>query len=225
MVIQSSPPPLPSHWMLNFLFASKDQRIRAGLIDHFIDSSVWFWLFILVMGCSIQLEFAMDARSFLRVLIKQFPISMGIIGLLLVIDFLLCVSRGQSIGQLINRIYKVGQHTASQCFVVSVLEVVKFWLHGLISRCLGMPLLCVYLVICLILNPMIIPINLHDFSLVEPEGAYRLMTFLLNIIGTTLFLFGLFLPAGLGFIRTQLPTWYDQLFGVQVREKPKKSHS
>lgn len=217
-----TPPPLPTQWIEGQPLATKDQRIRAGLIDHFIDSTLWLWLFILIAWCLFHLESPIDARTFLIALASNFHISISMIELILALDFLLCLSHGQSIGQLVNGIYKTTQRMPSHRIVWCIFDVPKIWLHGLITRCLGIPLLTVSILILLILNPMIAPIYLHDFSLVEPEGAYRLMVFLLKIIMIVLFLFGLFLPAGLGFIRSQLPTWYDNLLGVRVVEKPKK---
>ncbi|HEY4713978.1 MAG TPA: hypothetical protein VIH30_07040, partial [Aquirhabdus sp.] len=202
--------------------ATKDQRIRAGLIDHFIDSTLWFWLFIIAGWSIVHLEVSVDARSFLVMLATNFPISISIFTLLFLFDFLLCVTRGQSIGQLINGIRKSNQRTTSHLMVRSIFDTAKIWLHGLISRCLGMPLLYMCLIIGLIFNPIIKPIDLHDFSLIEPEGSFLLMVFLFKIIGWTLLLFGLFLPFGLGFIREQLPTWYDQLLGVHIVENPQK---
>ncbi|GAC1376038.1 MAG: hypothetical protein NVS3B3_14350 [Aquirhabdus sp.] len=215
------PPPLP----LGRPLATKDQRIRAGLIDHFIDSSLWFWFFILVGWSVFHLDAPVDARSFLVDLATNFPISLMIIALFFVLDILLCVSRGQSIGQCINRIYKTHQRATSKYFEWSIFNFPKIWLHGLVSRCLGMPLLFLCLMIWFIVNPMVTPMNIHEFSLVDPEGAYQLLVFLLKMIGTTLLLFGLFLPFGLGFIREELPTWYDQMLGVYIVEKSQKSHS
>lgn len=223
---QQTPPPLPTQWTFTGQpLASKDQRIRAGLIDHFIDSTLWFWLFILIACCALQLESSLDARAFLIVLATHFPISIFIIGLMLFIDFGLCLTRGHSIGQIANGIYKTTQRQTSQAVVWRIFDIPKIWLHGLLSRCLGLPLLSICLITLLILNPNIPPINLHEYSLVEPEGAYQLMVFLLKIIISALLLFGLFLPAGVGFITSQLPTWYDNLLGVSIVEKSKKSRS
>ncbi len=218
-ISRQTPPPLPPQKSLEQLLATKDQRIRAGLIDHFIDSSLWFWFFILVGWNVFHLETSVDARSFLIMLSLNFPISLMIIVLFIVLDILLCVSRGQSIGQCINGINKKNQSTTSNQILNSVFAKPKIWLHGLMSRCLGMPLLSVSVLIWLILNPMMTPIHLHDFSLIEPEGSLLLMIFLLKIIGWALLLFGLFLPFGLGFLRGQLPTWYDQLIDVQVLQR------
>ncbi len=213
------PPPLPTRRPL----ATKDQRIRAGLIDHFIDSSLWFWFFILVGWSVFHLDASVEARSFLVVLFQNFPISMRIISLFFVLDILLCVRRGQSIGQCVNGIYKKNQPTTQQRIISRFFVIPKIWLHGLMSRCLGMPLLSVSILIWLILNPVVTPIHLRDFSLIEPEGSLLLLVILLKIIGWALLFFGLFLPFGLGFIREQLPTWYDQLLGVHIVEKPQKS--
>ena len=226
IILQKTPPPLPTQWTFSGQpLATKDQRIRAGLIDHFIDSSLWLWLFILVAWCALHLESSMDARSFLVLLATNFPISIGIIGVLIVFDFLFCVSHGQSIGQLINGIYKMGYPASSHRNRVVGFSGLKIWFHSLISRCLGMPLLSICVLIWLILDPIITPIQLQSFSIIEPEGAYRLMVFLLEIIGWVLLVFGLFLPFGIGFIRGSLPTWYDHLLGVRIVEKPHKSHS
>lgn len=207
-----SPPPLPLS-----MAATKDQRIRAGLIDHFIDSTLWFWLFILVGWSVFHLDSAVDARSFLLRLAINFSISMSVIALFLVVDSVLCIVLQQSIGQLVNGIYKENQKLTSQ---LRLFTIFKIWFHGLLSRCLGMPLLGLFFVIVFIVNPIITPIHLQDFSLIEPEGAYRLLVFLLKIIGDISLLFGLFLPFGLGFIRGQLPTWYDRLLGIQIKQKP-----
>lgn len=211
-----TPPPLPKQWILGQSLATKDQRIRAGLIDHFIDSTLWFWLFIIAGWGVFHLEASIDTRSFLVMLTTNFPISISLITLLFVFDFLLCVTRGQSIGQLVNSIYKTTQQTTSNQILWSIFDIPKIWLHGLISRCLGIPLLCMCLIIGLMLNPMITPIDLQDFSLVEPEGSLQLLFFLLNMIGSALLLFGLFFPFGLGFILSPLPTWYDRLLGVHI---------
>lgn len=205
------PPPLPM-----LILATKDQRIRAGLIDHFIDSSLWFWLFILVGWNVFHLDASVDARLFLFVLFQNFPVSLMIISLFMLFDILLCVSHGQSIGQCVNGIYKNQQPTTPLRILSRVFAIPKIWLHGLVSRCLGMPLLSVSILIWLISNPIITPIHLHDFSLTEPEGSFLLIVFLLKIIGAALLLFGLFLPFGLGFIRAPLPTWYDRFLGVQI---------
>lgn len=221
-----TPPPLPTQWIFTGQpLATKDQRIRASLIDHFIDSTLWFWLLILIAWCALQLETSMDARSFLVVLASHFPFSISIIGLMLLIDLGLCLTRGHSIGQIANGIYKTNQRPTSQVLVWHFFDISKIWLHGLLSRCLGLPLLSICLITLLILNPNIPPINLQEYSLVEPEGAYQLMVFLLKIIISALLLFGLFLPAGIGFITSQLPTWYDNLLGVSIVEKSKKSLS
>jgi hypothetical protein len=216
-MLSQSPPPLPTqdNFPSQFL-ATKDQRIRAGLIDHFIDSSLWFWFFILIGWSVFHLEASVDSRSFLVLLSKNFPISLMIISLSLIVDFFLCVCRGQSIGQWINGIYKKNQPTNSDQILNRISAIPKIWLHSLISRCLGMPLLCISILIWLILNPTMTPIRLHDFSLIEPEGSLLLMIFLLKIIGWAMLLFGMFLPFGLGFIRSPLPTWYDRWLGVQT---------
>ena len=219
-----SPPPLPTPAIFaGQSLATKDQRVRAGLIDHLIDSSIWFWLFILFGWTAFHLETPLDTRSFLIVLASNFPISINGIGFLLILDLLLCVYRRQSLGQLINNIYKTNQRATSKQFVSVIFDIAKIWLHGLISRCCGMPLLSVSLLIGFILNPMMTPIHLHDFSLIDPEGSFLLMVFLLKIIGWILLLFSLFLPFGLGFMRSPLPTWYDRLLGVYIIEKPKIS--
>jgi len=215
MVSQSSPPPLLVHPTSNLL-AIKDQRIRAGLIDHAIDSTVWFWLFIIAAWTGLNLHSVIDARSFIVLLATQFPISFFSISSLLIFDFLLCVCCGQSMGQRINGIYKTNQTSLMHHYFLNAFKV---WLHGLVSRCLGLPLLCVCTLLIMIFNPMIAPIPFRDFSLIEPEGAYLLMSFLLKIIGMALLLFAFFLPAGLGFICGSLPTWYDKRLGVLIIRK------
>ncbi len=92
----------------------------------------------------------------------------------------------------------------------------KLWLHGFVSRWLGQPLLWVCVLFWLALNQIIAPLNPLKFSLIDPEGSYLLMMFLLKIIGMALLLSSLFLPIGLGFMLGALPTWYDQLLGVRV---------
>lgn len=213
------PPKLPfSSLNAQPLPASRHQRIRAGLIDHFTDSTVWGWLFLIAIWTALHLQASIDARAFLVLLCSNFSTSMSLIALFFVCDFLLCICRGQSLGQMINGIYKTTLsshiHTKNQSF-----DVLKFWLHGLVSRCLGLPLLLICLLIWLTVNPIITPIHLQDFSLIEPEGSYLLMIFLLKIIGITLLLFGIFLPFGLAFAQGTLPTWYDQILGISVNQK------
>lgn len=215
------PPPLPTRRPL----ATKDQRIRAGLIDHFIDSSVWFWLFVLFGWNIFHLDAPVDARSFFILLSQTFPISITIIILFVFLDILLCFRRGQSIGQFVNGIYKKNKLINSNQILNRFIGISNIWIHGLISRCLGLPLLTVSILIWLTLDPTVTPIHLYDFSLIEPEGSLLLLIFLLKIIGGTFLLYGLFLPFGLGFIREQLPTWYDQLLDVHIVEKQQKSHS
>lgn len=207
-----NPPPLPTDYPL----ATKDQRIRAGLIDHFIDSSVWFWFFILLGWSAFHLKTSVDARSLLIIIYQNFPISMTIIVMYVVLDFMLCIYLGQSIGQCVNHIYKSNLPSRNPLILSHLFDISKIWLHGLFSRCVGLPLLCVSLLIWLILNPIMIPIHLYDFSLIEPKGSLLLLLFLLKIIAWTLFLFALFIPFGIGFIRGSLPTWYDRLLGVQI---------
>lgn len=207
----NNPPPLPPSSL-----ATKDQRIRAGLIDHFIDSTLWFWFFILVGWNILHLDASLDVRSFLIVLSSNFPMSISVIGLLLVLDLWFCVRHGQSIGQWITGIYKTGQQATPFSQINPPADIPKIWLHGLISRCLGMPLFCVCILVWLILNPLIMPFSLREFSLIEPEASFLLIVFLLKIIGSILLLFVFFLPCGVGFIRSPLPTWYDRLLGIQT---------
>ncbi|MDE2419559.1 MAG: hypothetical protein KGO49_00060 [Gammaproteobacteria bacterium] len=210
------PPRLPDSSNTQPRPASRHQRIRSGLIDHFMDSTVWAWLFLTAVWTALHLQASIDARAFLVILCSNFSTSMSFIALFFVSDFLLCISRGQSLGQMINGIYKTTQptHTKNQAF-----DVLKLWLHSLVSRCLGLPLLLICLFIWLAVNPVITPIHLQDFSLIEPEGSYLLMIFLLKIIGITLLLFGLFAPFGLAFAQGALPTWYDQILGIHVMQK------
>ncbi len=216
--LSKQPPQLPNSLDAQPLPASRHQRIRAGLIDHFMDSTVWVWLFLIAIWTALHLQNSIDARAFLVLLCSNFSTSMSLIGLFFVGDFLLCIHRGQSLGQMINGIYKttLSSHiqTKNQSF-----DVLKLWLHGLVSRCLGLPLLLICLLTWLTIDPVITPIHLQDFSLIEPEGSYLLMIFLLKIIGITLLLFGLFLPFGLAFARGSLPTWYDQILGISVLQK------
>jgi hypothetical protein len=202
------------------LNASRHQRIRAGLIDHFIDSTVWVWLFFMTLWTDLHLETAINARDLFVLLCSNFSTSMSLIGLLFIIDFLLCFYRGQSLGQMINGIYKDAQPSPSIRIKNHSLDISRLWLHGLVSRCLGLPLLFICLLLWLGIDPTILPIHLHEFSLIEPQGSYLLMIFLLKIIGITLFLFGLFLPAGLAFLRGTLPTWYDLILGISVQKSP-----
>jgi hypothetical protein len=216
------PPKLPTHESnaQTRLNASRHQRIRAGLIDHFIDSTVWVWLFFIAIWTMLQLHASIDARDFFALLCSHFSTSMSSIGLLMIGDFLLCVYRGQSLGQMINGIYKAAQPAKSNRIKNHFLDIFRLWLHGLVSRCLGLPLLFICLILWLSVDPTVTPLNLQNFSLIEPEGSYLLMIFLLKIIGVTLFLFGLFLPAGLAFVRGTLPTWYDLVLGINVQISP-----
>jgi hypothetical protein len=221
------PPKLPtqeSHALMR-LNASRHQRIRAGLIDHFIDSTVWVWLFSITLWNTLHLQDSIDARPFFIILCSSFSTSIALIGLLFIGDFLLCVYRGQSLGQMINGIYKVIQPLQSNRIKHHLLDFLRLWLHGLISRCLGLPLLFICLLLWLGIDPTITPIHLNEFSLIEPQGSYLLMIDLLKIIGITLFLFGLFLPAGLAFTRGTLPTWYDRLLGVFVLQITLRSNN
>lgn len=214
------PPKLPtSSFNVEPLPANRHQRIRAGLIDHFIDSTVWVWLFFISTWVTLHLQTSIDARVFLILLWSKFSTSMSCIVIFFVSDFLLCIYRGQSLGQMINGICKVVQAKQPPQKNTQSLDILRLWLHGLVSRCLGLPLLFMCLLIILMFNPSICPIHLQDFSLIEPAGAYLLMVVLLKIIGITLLLFGFFLPAGLAFARGELPTWYDQLLGVRVIQK------
>ncbi len=212
------PPRLPDS-LSTLPLASRHQRIRAGLIDHFVDSTIWVWLFCISIWAALHLQASIDARSFLVLVCSNFSRSMSFIILFFVSDFLLCIRRGQSLGQMINGIYKTTRsskptHTKNRSF-----DVLKLWLHGLVSRCLGLPLLLVCLIFWLAVDPIITPIHLQDFSLIEPEGSFLLMIFLLKIIGITLLLFGLFLPFGLAFAQGTLPTWYDQILDISVMQK------
>lgn len=216
----SKPPQLPTSFLtMQPLQASRHQRIRAGLIDHFIDSTVWVWLFLIAIWTALHLQTSIDARAFLILLCSNFSNSMGFIALFFICDFLLCIYRGQSIGQMINGIFKIILIPKEKEPKNQIFDGLKLWLHGLVSRCLGIPLLFICLLIGLIVNPIITPIHLQDFSLIEPEGSYLLIIFLLKIIGITLLLFGLFLPAGLAFSRGTLPTWYDQILSIRVIQK------
>jgi hypothetical protein len=223
--ISNKPPKLPINSNTQILLvASRNQRIRAGLIDHFIDSTIWVWFFLIAMWTALHLQTPIDAQSFFIIICTNFSTSMSLIGLLFIGDLLLCVHRGQSLGQMINGIYKTSQISQAKHIKNDSLDVLKLWLHSLVSRCLGLPLLFVCLLLWLSVDPIITPIHLQNFSLIDPEGSYLLMTFLLKIIGFTLLLFGLFLPFGLGFVRNTLPTWYDQLLSVNIVQKIPKSH-
>ncbi|WP_410211151.1 hypothetical protein [Aquirhabdus sp.] len=208
-----SPPPIPqdiAHRVMHA--ASRDQRIRAGIIDHTIDSTIWLWLMGMTLWSVFHLETGCDARSMIASLASQFSFSISIIVALSLFDLFLCVWRGQSIGQLLNKIYK----KPLQSTLNNPTSVIKVWLHGLVSRCLGLPLLHVCLVFMIIFNPTIQPMSLSDFSLIEPEGSLTLLVFLFKIILATCVLFGVFLPFGLGFLRQPLPAWYDRVLGVDV---------
>lgn len=223
--ISKEPPKLPAHQSdsQTLLAASRNQRIRAGLIDHFIDSTIWVWFFLIAMWTALHLQAPIDTRSIFFVICTNFSTSMGLIGLFFISDLLLCIHRGQSLGQMINGIYKTTHISQAKHTKSNSLDALKLWLHSLVSRCLGLPLLFVSLLLWLSANPIITPIHLQDFSLIDPEGSYLLIMFLLKIIGMTLLLFGLFLPFGLGFVRNTLPTWYDQLLGVNIVQKLPKS--
>ncbi len=215
------PPALSSRADTAHIAASREQRLQAGIIDHTVDSTLWIWLAGIAFWCALHLEVTVDMRAFIVLLTNQFPRSISLIGLLLIIDLILSISRGQSLGQLISRTYKYHE-THPQTAPKSPFTGLYLWLHGLISRCLGLPLLlvCIFLLLCF--NPSVSPIHLQDFSLLEPRGAALLLLFLLKIISVTLLLFALFIPAGLGFIRGALPTWYDRLLHVHVLAKTKQ---
>jgi len=222
MLLPQQPPIISSPDYSTYIAASREQRLQAGIIDHAIDSTVWIWLAGIVVWCALHLEVAVDTRAFIVLLANQFPRSIALIGILLIMDIILCIRRGQSLGQLISRTYKYHE-LRPQTVQNSPFTGLYFWLHGLISRCLGLPLLlvCIFLLLCI--NPSISPIHLQDFSFLEQRGAALLLLFLLKIISVTLLLFALFIPAGVGFIRGELPTWYDRLLRVHVLTKPKKS--
>ena len=194
--------------------ASREQRLQAGIIDHAIDSTVWIWLVGIAFWCAFHLEATVDMRAFLVLLVSQFPRAMPSIASLLIIDLWLCLGRGQSLGQLIGRIYKYRE--PSKNTKKSPFDGIYLWLHGLISRCLGLPLLLLSLFLLVCINPNVNATHLQDYSLVDPSGAARLLLLLLNIIVMTLLLLALFLPAGLGFIRGGLPTWYDRMLHVHI---------
>jgi hypothetical protein len=217
--IAKQPPKLPQHQsnVKVRLYASRYQRIRAGLVDHFIDSTVWVWLFVMTIWTSLHLQTPIDSRAFFIILCSNFSISLGLTGLMIIGDFLLCVYRGQSLGQIMNGIYKTDNSTDSSKIKNHTVVVVRMWIHGLVSRCLGLPLLFVCLMLWLSIDPIIEPIQLQKFSLIEPNGSYLLMTFLLKIIGVILFLFGLFLPAGIAFAKGTIPTWYDLFLGINIQ--------
>ncbi len=214
-----NPPPLPRKYndvtsahKLDQM-ASRDQRVRAGIIDHTIDSTLWIWLMGISIWCVFNLSSPLDARSFILMLSIQFKQSVFVISTLLLIDLFLGTWRGQTIGQFLNNIYKKPYPSIIKRPSVYVF---KIWLHGLFSRCLGMPLLYVCVIIILLTNPIIHPMHLSEFSLIEPDGSLMLLVFLLKIMLVTLLLFGVFLPFGLGFLSAPLPTWYDRLLGVVV---------
>jgi hypothetical protein len=220
------PPSLPRQYTnAQFQFcATRNQRIRAGLIDHFIDSTVWLWFFVIVIWTAFHLQVSMDTRAFFTHLCSNFSTSIILIGLLFIGDFLLCVYRGQSLGQLINGIYKTSSPSPFRQTYNQSFTVLRVWIHGFISRCLGLPLLVVSLIFWLSIDPIICPIHIQQFSLIEPEGSYLLIIFLLKIIGSTLLMFGLFLPAGLAFLRGTLPTCYDRLLKISVLQTKIQSH-
>ncbi len=191
--------------------------MQAGIIDHAIDSTVWCGLAIVAFWCACNLQTSLDLRSFVVAMVSQFPLSMAMIGLMLTLDLWLCLSRGQSFGQFLGQLYKHREATAA-----APLAPLTFWLHGLISRCLGLPLLWLGGLVLLCINPTIHPLDLQDFSLLDPTGAARLVLFLLKIIGVALLLFALSIPIALGFYRQPLPTWYDRLLGVHILVKPKQ---
>ncbi|AXI02709.1 RDD family protein [Aquirhabdus parva] len=208
-----SPPPIPPEVAYRVVYAaSRDQRIRAGIIDHTIDSTIWLWLMAMALWSVFHLETASDARSIIASLASQFSFSISFIVALSSFDLFLCVRRGQSIGQLFNRIYKKPFQSSPN----NLISVIKVWGHGLVSRCLGLPLLHVFLVFIIFFNPTIQPMSLSDFSLIEPEGSLTLLIFLFKIVLASCVLFGVFLPFGLGFLRQPLPTWYDRVLGVDV---------
>jgi|GEM_PF-3496159 len=215
------PPELPMTYHVHgqvYLAASRHERIRAGLADHAIDSTLWIWLFLLIGLTMLHETNPILIRALLPRLFHQFPLSLLIISAYLILDLGLTLIRQQSVGQLFNRIQKLPQPVG-----LGVSVLLRVWLHGLVSRCLGMPLLLVCLVALLILNPNISPIHLQDFSLIDPEGTLNLLVFLLEIIGVTLLLFALFLPFGLAFLYGPLPTWYDRVLSVVIVQTPRQT--
>ena len=171
---------------------------------------------MIVASVALHLKNSIDAQSFFTTMCTQHASSMVMIALIFMCDFLLCIYRGQSVGQMMNGIHKVSRISQARRLTEIIKHFMKLWLHGFVSRWLGQPLLWVCVLFWLALNQIIAPLNPLKFSLIDPEGSYLLMMFLLKIIGMALLLSSLFLPIGLGFMLGALPTWYDQLLGVRV---------
>ncbi len=210
----SLPPELPmtytAHGQL-YRAATRHERIRAGLADHAIDSTLWIWLCLVIGWNLLHVTNSITVHALIPLLWHQSPLSMLTISSYLVFDLGLTLIRKRSPGQLLNRIQKLPQPPAS-----AAVTGLRIWLHGLVSRCLGMPLLLVCLLGLAMINPDLAPIRLQDFSLIDPDGTLNLLLFLLEIIGMALLLFALFLPFGLAFLNGPLPTWYDRILGVYI---------
>jgi hypothetical protein len=206
---------------IHHIAASRDQRVQAALIDHSIDSTLWVLLAGLTLWVACHLQAPLDLRTFVPVLVSEFPQMMMLIGLVFGVDLLLGLSRGQTIGQLIIGTYKYHEQKLAAP-KPTPLQPLYFWLHGLLSRCLGLPLLLLTILLLLSLNPTIAPIHLSRFSLTEPVGTLLLLVFLLKIIGGTLLLFAVHLPTALGFFKHPLPTWYDRVLSVHVLIQPSR---